>query len=470
MVQRNISLPNNWAPRQYQRNLWNYLKDGGKRAAVSWHRRSGKDAVMLHHNACAAFEEVGNYWYLLPEYNQCRKAVWDAVNPHSGIKRIDEAFPKEVRTKTLEQEMKIIFANGSSFQLMGSDNYNALVGSTPKGVTFSEYALSNPSSWGFIRPIILESKGWAIFNSTPRGKNHFYKMINMAKKSDSWFSEILTADQTSVFTKEELLEELKELQDEHGDTFGKAIWLQEYFCSFEAAIPGSIWGESLAKVTQENRITNVEHTEGFPVFTAWDLGRSDHTSVWFYQVIANQIRIIDFYNDNFKEIPQLAQMLRDKITEYRYEYGTHWVPHDAIPTRLGMGGKSMMQQFIDEDVGSFAAVPSMGRDKGIQAARATLKLCWFDSDKCFDGVEHLKSYHRKYNEETRTFSNEPVHDDHSHPADAFRYLSLSWKMSRAKAQEMTQAQKFQKGNITSINFGQMKQEHFRRKRQEREYG
>ena len=470
MAQKSINLPNNWGPRKYQKPLWEYLSKGGKRAVVAWHRRSGKDAVMLHHNACAAFEEKGNYWYLLPEYNQCRKAVWDAVNPWTGKKRIDEAFPLEVRKKTLEQEMKIIFANGSSFQLMGSDNYNALVGSTPRGVTFSEYALSNPASWGFIRPILLENKGWAIFNSTPRGKNHFYKMVNMAQKSDKWFSEILTADDTGVFSQEDLLEELAELQDEHGDTFGKAIWLQEYFCSFEAAIPGSIWGESLAKVTQDGRITDVPHTEGYPVFTAWDLGRRDHTSVWFYQVVSNEIRVIDFYNNNFREIPELAEMLREKKEQNGYDYGRHWVPHDAIPVKLGMGGKSMMQQFIDEDVGAFSAVPSMGRDKGIQAARATFKHCWFDREKCGEGVEHLKSYHRKYDEKTRTFSDEPVHDDHSHPADGFRYLSLSWKFSKAENQEMSQAEKFQKGNITAINFGQMKKAHFSKKRAEREYG
>src|SRR5210317_1292993 len=191
-----ISLPNNWTPRDYQGPLWDYLGSGGKRAACCWHRRSGKDDVMLHHNACAAFERKGNYWYMLPLYNQCRKAIWNAINPHTGKKRIDEAFPHEVREKTLDNEMFIEFKNGSTWQLMGSDNYDALVGSPPIGLTFSEYALSNPSAWGFLRPIMLENGGWAIFNSTPRGKNHFKKMIDMAESSEDWFAERLTVDQT----------------------------------------------------------------------------------------------------------------------------------------------------------------------------------------------------------------------------------------------------------------------------------
>ncbi len=378
------------------------------------------------------------------------------------MKRIDEAFPREIREKTLDNEMFIEFKNGSTWQLMGSDNYDALVGSPPIGLTFSEYALSNPSAWGFLRPIMLENGGWAIFNSTPRGKNHFYKMMAFAEKSKDWFADRLTVDQTGIFTNEQLLTELKELQSEHGDSYGKAIWLQEYYVSFEAAIPGAIWGEALTKLTVGQRITDVPYDKDFPVFTAWDLGRDDDTAVWFYQVIANELRIIDFYSNNFQEIPFYAQMLRDK----GYVYGIHWVPHDAKPKRLGMGGKSILQQFIDEDVGEFALVPNLSIEDGIQAGNATFHRCYFDH-KCEKGIEHLKSYHRSYDEVKKTFSTTPVHDEHSHAADAFRYLSLTWRQSKAQVPQLTQNEKFHSGNVVGINFGAMKEEHFRKKRVER---
>lgn len=466
----NITLPNNWKPREYQKPLWEYLAKGGTRAAVSWPRRHGKDDVMLHHNACSVFERVGNYWYMLPEYNQCRKAIWDAVNPHTGKKRIDEAFPPEIRANTLNQEMKIMFPNGSTWQLMGSDNYNALVGSPPIGLTYSEYAISNPSSWSYLRPIMLENGGWAVFNSTPRGKNHFYKLIQMAMKSESWFSEILTADNTNLFTPEQLAEELFEMQSEHGDVFGKAIWLQEYFCSFEAAIPGSIWGEAISKITSQGQVGEVPWEEGLPVFTAWDLGRDDYTSVFFYQMVGGEIHVIDFWEDNFKEIPEMCQMLRDKQNEYGYVYGTHWLPHDAKPTRLGMGGKSIIQQFNDEDVGQLRLTPNMGRDKGIQAGRVTLARAYFDKDRCGDALEHLKSYHRKYDDVLKKFSDEPVHDEHSHAADAWRYLSISWKISANIEVEDSLETKLHKGNVIGINYGDLKKSHFDKKRREREYG
>ncbi len=464
----NITLPYQWKPRDYQKPLWGSLRDGARRSLSCWHRRSGKDDVYLHHNACAAHERVGNYWYLLPKYEQCRKAIWTAINPHTGRKRIDEAFPEAIRKNTLQQEMKIEFHNGSTFQLMGSDNYDSLVGSPPVGLTFSEYALSDPSSWGLLRPILLENNGWAAFNSTPRGKNHFYKMLQMAGKSDDWFSEVLTNKETGVFTDAQLLNELKELQSEHGDAYGKALWLQEYFCSFEAALPGSVWGESIAEVALGGRICEVGHTEGFPVFTSWDIGRSDSTSVWFYQVIANEIRVIDFFEDNFKEIPFYAEMLRKKTAEFGYVYGCHWVPHDAIPKRMGMGGKSILQQFIEENVGDFAPVPNLSKEDGHQAGRATFHKAYFDAEKCDEGLEHLKSYRREYDQIKKDFSKDTVHDEHSHAADSWRYLSLTWRRSTIQMPDLTQSQRFKAGNIRVVNFGEIKKAHFDRKRRERE--
>ena len=84
-----ITLPNQWRPRGYQRRLWNYLEGGGKRAVAVWHRRAGKDEVCLHWAACAALQRVGNYWHMLPEASQARKAIWDAINPHTGRRRIE---------------------------------------------------------------------------------------------------------------------------------------------------------------------------------------------------------------------------------------------------------------------------------------------------------------------------------------------------------------------------------------------
>ena len=167
-----IILPNRWRPRDYQRRLWDYLETGGKRAVAVWHRRAGKDEVCLHWAACAAMQRVGNYWHMLPEASQARKAIWDAINPHTGRRRIDEAFPPSIRVGQRDDDMRIKLASGSVWQVVGSDNFNSLVGSPPTGLVFSEYSLTNPAAWDYLRPILAENGGWCVFMMTPRGRNH----------------------------------------------------------------------------------------------------------------------------------------------------------------------------------------------------------------------------------------------------------------------------------------------------------
>lgn len=405
---------------------------------------------------------------MLPEYAQARKSMWDAVNPHSGKRRIDEAFPPEIRAFTREHEMMIGFTNNSTFQLVGSDNFNSLVGSPPVGLVFSEYALSNPSAWGYLRPILLENGGWVGFNSTPRGNNHFKNLCKHAEASSGWFYEALTADDTGVFTAAQLQEELSELQALHGDDYGRALWLQEYFVSFDAAIPGSIWGDCLDKAQREGRIAAVAFTPGFPVSTAWDLGRTDATAIWFFQLILGEIKICDYHESNFKDIPFYADLLKEKAKTHGFSYGTHWFPHDARPRTLAAGGKSILQQFIDLKVGRCVIAPRLDKQEQIQAARATFSRCRFDVEKCDKGIEALKNYRREWDEASKSFSDYPVHDWSSHGADAFSILSLTWKQPKNKSPDAPLIEKFQSQSVTDISFGALKKKHLDKKRSERE--
>jgi hypothetical protein len=231
----------------------------GARASVIWPRRHGKDDVALHFTACAAHERVGVYWHLLPQQNQARKAIWDAVDPHTGKRRIDNAFPPALRETTREQDMMIRFKSGSTWQVIGSDNYDALVGTPPIGVVFSEWALSSPQAWSLIRPILAENGGWAMFITTPRGRNHAHRMHDMALASDDWFAERLIATETGVFSEETLAQELAELKAERGDEDGEAIYQQEYMTSFSAGLPGAYYAKIIDRLENDNRITAVPY-------------------------------------------------------------------------------------------------------------------------------------------------------------------------------------------------------------------
>lgn len=407
--------------------------------------------------------------------------MWDAINGNTGKKRMEEAFPLGMRKSTKDQEMMIQFHGGSTFQLVGSDNFNSLVGSPPVGLVFSEYALSNPSAWAYLMPILEENGGWAGFNSTPRGKNHFKNLCDFAAAEPGWFYEALSANKTGVFTAVQLDNILRQMQSTHGDDFGRALFEQEYYVSFDAAIPGSIWGDLLRRAEMQGRLTHVPFDPDFPVSTAWDLGRTDDTAIWFFQLIAGEINIIDYHASSLKEIEFYADVLRGKydsddtpavtalkLRTKEYVYGTHWIPHDARPRRLGMGGKSILQQFMDQKVGRFVIVPNLDKQEGIQAARATLPRCHFDITNCEDGIEHLKSYHREWDEEKMMFLDNPVHDGSSHASDAFRYLSLVWKHPKTREHSAPLGKRLLAGNPVMQSFGRIKSAFLQKKREQRE--
>jgi hypothetical protein len=259
---------------------WAALERGVKRLAIAWHRRAGKDDLCLHWTATAAMERVGGYLHMLPAANQARKAIWEAVNPKTGKRRIDEAFPEEIRESTRESDMFIRFKNGSTWQVVGSDNYQALIGGAVVGVVFSEYALSDPNAWAFLRPILAENDGWALFISTPRGRNHFSRLIEYAKQNpEEWFGQVLGVKDTHAITPEIIQRELKEITAERGPKEAEAIVSQEYDCNFDAALPGAYYGELMARAEKELRIGLFPHLPDDQVGTAWDIGIGDSTEI-----------------------------------------------------------------------------------------------------------------------------------------------------------------------------------------------
>lgn len=416
-----IELPNKWAPRNYQQPIWNYLHGGGKRAIAIWPRRHGKDDVALHFTACAAHERIGVYWHLLPQQNQARKAIWDAVNPHTGQRRIDDAFPREIRETTREQDMMIRFKCGSSWQVIGSDNYDALVGTPPIGVVFSEWALSNPHAWSLIRPILAENGGWAVFITTPRGRNHAHRMYEMGKASEDWFSERLTALETNVFSPETLANEKAELIIERGEEDGDAIYQQEYMTDFSAGLPGTYYAKIIDRLEKDGRLTAVPYDPQRQVHTAWDLGRNDQTAIWFVQRFGTGWAVIDYLANTSVGIDWYVKEMLAKP----YNYGEHLMPHDAENEQLVSVTGSIKDTAEGMGLKGIRVVPrtaSVAND--INEVRQVLPLCWFDKQKCEKGLDALRSYRRVWDEKLRAYQDTPLHDWASDPADAFRTFAI----------------------------------------------
>jgi hypothetical protein len=414
-----IRLPaNGWEPRPYQLPVWEALEAGAKRLICCWHRRSGKDEVALHWAAIAAHKRPAMYWHMLPEQAQARKAVWNAINPHTGKRRIDEAFPLELRETTREDEMLIRFKCGSIWQVVGSDNYNSLVGSPPAGVVFSEWALANPASWGYLRPILVENGGWALFITTPRGHNHAKAMLDAAKEDPDWYAQVLSARETNVFSPQQLASELKGYADDFGIEQGKALFEQEYMCSFDAAILGSFYAEELAIARAERRIGRVPSDRMVPVQTSWDLGYDDATAIWFIQVVGREVRIVDYYEASGMGFDHYATVLEDKKKAHHWRYSEHWFPHDVGAHELSTGtsrADTLRKLGIVPTI-----VPSSNVSDGINATRRLISRAWIDEERCKEGLSALANYRREWDADRSVWKPKPVHDWSSHCADALR--------------------------------------------------
>ena len=223
-----ITIPHNYTPRPYQESLFDCIANGYRRAVAVWCRRSGKDKTLINLIIKEAMKRVGVYYYFFPTYNQGRKVMWDGID-RDGFKYMDHIPPELRDGDPNKAEMKQRLINGSLFQIIGTDNIDAIMGTNPVGCVFSEYALQNPAAWDLIRPILAENGGWAVFNYTPRGRNHGFILYEMAKNNPEWFCELLTADDTGAVTPQII-------QAEREAGMSEEMIKQEFFCSFEAAL------------------------------------------------------------------------------------------------------------------------------------------------------------------------------------------------------------------------------------------
>jgi len=408
-----ITVPYNYQPRPYQLPILRALDRGIKRIAWVAHRRSGKDKTCVNIVAKKMLERVGAYYYVFPTYNQGRKILWDGIDK-DGHRFIDH-FPAELLDgKPNDTEMKLRFKNGSLFQVVGSDNIDSIVGTNPVGVVFSEYSLQDPSAWGFVRPILAENGGWAIFVFTPRGENHGYDIYELAKNSPEWYCQLDRASETKTIPQEVLDQERREILRLQGTD---ALYLQEFECDFTVPIAGAYYAELIMRAYAEGRVGHVPHESRVTVDTWWDLGINDRMAVWFTQSIGSETRVIDFYENSGQGLPHYIGKLQEK----GYVYGKHTAPHD-IEVRELTSGKSRRDTAAALGI-SFNVAPKLPIHEGIDSVRGLFPTCWFDAQKCKEGLNALKNYRKHYDEKRKTYLNQPYHDWSSNAADAFRTLA-----------------------------------------------
>lgn len=406
----------NYVPRPMQMDIHRNLK---RFNVLLCHRRAGKTHLCINEiidQGLRCTHKNPQYAYIAPTYGQAKRVAWDLLKEYlkeiPGVTFNEADLRAEIARPHLRDKVKIM--------LLGAENPGAIRGIYLDGVVLDEYAEVNPEVWSMVvRPALSDRLGWAIFIGTPKGNNHFYEIYNTGKENPEWFTATYKASETGIIPMAEL-EAARAVMSE-------AEYLQEYECSFSAALVGAYYGKEMEEAEKSGRVTIVPYDPILPVYTFWDLGISDTTCIWFVQVVRGlEIRFIDYHEESGQGLPHYARILQNK----GYLYEEHMLPHDGAARELTTG-KSRQETLKSLVKGTRVTIGKrLDVADGINAARLMIAKSWFDKEKCAKGIESLKNYERSWDSKNKIYQQRPKHNWASHGADAFRVAAMGLDENR----------------------------------------
>lgn len=396
-------------------------------ACLVAHRRAGKTVACVNELVARAIyskKKRPRYAYIGPLLKQAKKIAWEYLKEYTGGLESKKPSESELTVRLRHNEAEI--------SIYGADNPDAFRGQYFDGVVLDEYGDMSPSVWSkVLLPTLADRRGWAVFIGTFKGRNHFYKIWRQAQGFDlpadlapaeftkDWYHFTLKASESGILPASELSLQKMQMDEEE--------YQQEYECNPNAVVKGTYYSKIIAQLEQSGHIyADVEYDPDQPVDVAADLGFTDSSAYWFYQRRPGGLAIINYLEAHSKPLEYYFSELAD----FRYRYGTIWLPHDARAKSL-QTGRSTIEQFLQAGF-PVRIAPNLGIQDGVEAVRLILPMCHFNS-RCEYGVEALRAYKRSWDEDRKVFSDVPYHDWSSHGADAFRYLALVAKEIRAES-------------------------------------
>lgn len=405
-----------YKPRPLQAEIHRNLK---RFNVLVCHRRFGKTHLGLNEMLDRGLQNPlknPQYAYIAPTYGQAKRVAWEILKGYVKDLPFVEINESELRVDIHRPAMK----DRVRIFLMGAENPDAARGLYLDGVVLDEYADMNPIIWSTVLiPALSDRQGWAIFIGTPKGRNHFSQLFEEKKGDPNWYCALFKASETGVLSIADL-----ELA---ASTMSESEYQQEFECSFAAALIGAYYGKEIEKAEKEGRIGKVAYDPALPVFTYWDLGVSDTTTIWFAQVLrGREIRWIDYIEESGQGLPYYAKLLKER----GYVYEEIVLPHDGAARELGTG-KSRQEtlQALMKGV-RVRVVPRSEVADGINASRLMIAKSWFDEVKCKKGLDALKNYERTWDAKNKIFQERPKHNWASHGADGFRTGAMGMDENR----------------------------------------
>jgi len=408
-----LTVPHNFTPRFYQLPFLQAMDAGARYAMLMWPRRHGKDKTAFAYLAKRMIKEKANYAYLFPTGSLAREAAWTNIDK-DGFALIDH-IPKELIKKRRDDQMFLELVNGSTLKFFGSDKKDS-VGPNYKGIVLSEFALMNPQTYFYLRPIIRDNKGFIIIASTVRGKNHYYDLWNMAKEDEEWFTQKLTWEDCQQMTQDDIDAEIRSGMSEE-------MIRSEYYNDF-AGLEGSYYIKYIDKMRADGRIKFIPHDPYAKVYTAWDIGVHDATTIIWFQIIGQEIHILECYSNNNVGLDHYAKIIHSK--DYLYE--KHFAPHDIKVKEWGNNAISRhemaYQLGIEFDILETLSISVLD---GIELCRSMFHKVWINEKTNKELIISLENYRKDFDKKRNIYVNYPIHDKFSHFADGFRYAMIGVK-------------------------------------------
>ena len=407
----------------WQKKVFHAVR-GGKNVVIVIHRRAGKDVTCVQLWLTRALTRVGTHVYLFPLVRQAREVIWNGMMFNG--KSFLSVIPDCLIEKKNEARMEITLINGSRMVLGGSNNYDAWMGSNPVTIIYSEFALHNPMARQYLNPILVQNGGVEIIQSTPRGMNSLYELLENVKDSDNYYTEVLGVDKTTDNEGNPLVTE-EQIEIARGMGMSQEKIEQEFYVSFVSGNQGAYFTVEMNELTVNGRLKKIEPARGVPLQLACDLGGVDSTCFILFQVIGEDINILKVIVDSGKSMKYYVEESERYRKQIMVPWGNMFAPHDIAQRSQDWANAESRLLQARKAGWNFLLTPKLDVVDGIEAAKYALRFTNINVPECDMLVRALREYQRQYDEVKQLYAQKPLHNWASHIADAYRYLAVNYR-------------------------------------------
>jgi phage terminase large subunit len=307
--------------------------------------------------------------------------------------------------------------NGTEFKFRGlKHNTTDLKSLEGADICWIEEAQNvSHNSWEILIPTIRKdnSEIWVSFNPKNLTDPTYQRFVSYA---DDDIIAVSVSYRDNPFFPDVLDRERRKLQASDPEAY-EHIWEGKP----DTRRNGAVYAKQLAKAREEGRICKVPYDPGCEVFTAWDLGFGDATSIWWLQYVGRELRWLEYYENAGEQLDHYAKIVKSK--PYNYLRSGHYLPHDGGHGNIR--GDSVSKQLHSAGIQNVVLQRESDITPGIELLRQTIAYSVFDSDKCKDGLHALENYGYEWDEDRAIFKSKPRHDWTSHAASAARYAAIA---------------------------------------------